>query len=203
MGEFGGADFENDSALMRRAVPVSEDDAGFADDPADGGAGVAFLRADPFDEDGAALGGEGDAGLAEAFEELDGFPVESRGERPGIEGGGLEVQAGEIAPEALGNVHWLAVPGEIEAGEQPAAGVEWIGLVLALVLIAAEFAVFFFGLGHFVFRGENELHLKGDVAVIGHRPVFQAIAVDGFVPVRFRSVVRSACGDGRGGEGGE
>lgn len=46
------------SALMRRAVPVSEDDAGFADDPADGGAGVAFLRADPFDEDGAALGGE-------------------------------------------------------------------------------------------------------------------------------------------------
>jgi hypothetical protein len=29
---------------MRRAVPVSEDGSGFADDPADGGAGVAFLR---------------------------------------------------------------------------------------------------------------------------------------------------------------
>lgn len=50
------------SALMRRAVPVPEDGSGFADDPAEGGAGVAFLRADPFDEDGAALGGEGDTG---------------------------------------------------------------------------------------------------------------------------------------------
>ena len=49
---------------MRRAVPVSEDDAGFADDPADGGVGVAFLGAFPFDEHGAALGGEGDAGRA-------------------------------------------------------------------------------------------------------------------------------------------
>jgi hypothetical protein len=43
---------------MRRAVSVSEDDAGFADDPADGGVGVAFLSAFPFDEHGAALGGE-------------------------------------------------------------------------------------------------------------------------------------------------
>jgi hypothetical protein len=55
------------SALMRRAVAVSEDDAGLADDPADGGVGVAFLAAFPFDEDGAAVGGEGDVGLAEAF----------------------------------------------------------------------------------------------------------------------------------------
>jgi hypothetical protein len=56
------------SAFMRRAVPVSDDGSGFADDLADGGAGVAFLRAIPFDEDGAAFGGEGDAGVAEAFE---------------------------------------------------------------------------------------------------------------------------------------
>lgn len=49
------------SALIRRAVPVSEDDAGFDDDPADGGVGVAFIGAFSFDEHGAALGGEGDA----------------------------------------------------------------------------------------------------------------------------------------------
>ena len=33
------------SALMRRAVPVSEDCSGFADDAAEGGVGVVFLRA--------------------------------------------------------------------------------------------------------------------------------------------------------------
>lgn len=191
------------SALMRRAVPVPEDGSGFADDPADGGAGVAFLRAFPFDEDGAALGGEGDAGLAEAIEELLGFPLEIRGECLGIEGGGFEVQAGQIVPEALGKVHRLVVPGEIEAGEQPAARMEGIGLVPALVLIAAELALLVLGLGHFVFRRENEIHLQGDLAVIGHRPVFQALVVDGGIPVRFRSVVRSACGERHGGEGGE
>lgn len=42
---------------------MSEDDAGFADDPAYGGVGVAFLGAFPFDEGGAALGGEEDAGF--------------------------------------------------------------------------------------------------------------------------------------------
>jgi hypothetical protein len=78
------------SALMRRAVAVAEDDAGFADDPADGGVGVAFLGAFPFDEDGAALGGEGDAGLAEAFEELFRLPVELGLEGLRIEGGGFE-----------------------------------------------------------------------------------------------------------------
>ena len=45
------------SAFMRWAVSVSEDGSGFADDPADGGVGVAFLASGPFDEDGAALGG--------------------------------------------------------------------------------------------------------------------------------------------------
>ena len=37
---------------MRRAVAVSENRSGRADDPADGGVGVAFLAAFPFDEDG-------------------------------------------------------------------------------------------------------------------------------------------------------
>jgi hypothetical protein len=46
------------SALMRRAVPVPEHRSGFANDPADDGERVAFLGAFPFDEDGAALGGE-------------------------------------------------------------------------------------------------------------------------------------------------
>lgn len=32
--------------------------------------------------------------------------------------GGFEVQARQIVPEALGKVHRLAVPGEIEAGER-------------------------------------------------------------------------------------
>ena len=117
--------------------------------------------------------------------------------------GGFEVQARQIVPEALGKVHRLAVPGEIEAGEQPAARMEWIGLVLALVSKTAEFAFLVPDLGHFVFRREDEFHLQGDLAVIGHRPVFQPLAVDGVIPVRFRSVVRSPCGERHGGEGGK
>jgi hypothetical protein len=56
------------STLMRRAVSVSEHRSGFADDPADSGVGGAFLGAFPFDENGAALGGEGDAGGEEIAE---------------------------------------------------------------------------------------------------------------------------------------
>lgn len=51
-------------ALMRRAVSVSEDGSGFADDSAEDGVGVVFLAADPLDEDDAALGGKEDAELA-------------------------------------------------------------------------------------------------------------------------------------------
>lgn len=47
------------SALMRRLVPVPEHRPRFAHDPADNRAAVAFLGAFPFDEDGAAIGGEG------------------------------------------------------------------------------------------------------------------------------------------------
>jgi hypothetical protein len=47
------------STFMRRAVSMPQHRPGSADDPTDGGAGFAFLRSDPFDEDGAAIGGEG------------------------------------------------------------------------------------------------------------------------------------------------
>ena len=50
-----------DSVFMRWAVAMCKLNSGFADDPADGRMRVAFFGAFPFDEDGAAFGGEGDA----------------------------------------------------------------------------------------------------------------------------------------------
>ena len=54
---------------------MAEDGAGFADDPADGGMGVAFLGADPLDEGGAALGREGETRLFEPFEKRLSIPM--------------------------------------------------------------------------------------------------------------------------------
>ncbi len=56
------------STLMRRAVPVFQHSSGFANDPVDGRMGIAFFGAFPFDQDGAAFGGEGDAAGEEGGE---------------------------------------------------------------------------------------------------------------------------------------
>jgi len=187
---------------MRRAVPVPEDDAGFADDPADGGAGVAFLGAVPRDEDGAAFGGEGEAGLVEGFEELGGLPVESRGDFFGIEGGGLEAKARQVGPEALGDGHRRAIPGEVEAFEQVDAGIEAEGLRLALVEIVMA-AVGIFRLRDVGVRGFEEFHLQGDLAVLGDGLELEDVGIDGFIPFCLRCLIRGLGYDRHGGKRGE
>lgn len=185
---------------MRRAVPVPEDSAGFADDPADGGEGVAFLGALPLDEDGAALGGEGEAGLEKIVEEFGGLQVKFGRDFLGIELGGFDAQAGKVVPEALRDVHVLAIPGEVEAFEEVDARLKGIGQELSLVgLTERDFRVL--GLGQFVLLGAEELYVQGDFPVLGHGAELEGIGVDGFIPIRFQ--LRGLSDDRHGGERGE
>jgi hypothetical protein len=120
------------STLMRRAVPMPQHRPRLADDPSDNRARVAFLGALPFDEHGSAVGGEGEAGFFEAVEELTGLPLELGLEFFRVEGGGFDAKARQVVPKAFRDVHRLAVPGEVEAGEQGGGGGEhgWESLLV-------------------------------------------------------------------------
>lgn len=191
------------SALMRRAVPVSEDDAGFADDPADDGAGVAFLAALPLDEDGAALGGEGQAGLAEAFEELFRLPAEFGVEGFRFQGGGGDAQVREVVPEAFGDVHVLAVPSEVEAFDKIGTRVESVRLWLAFVEKMQVLALGVCDLLDVGLRRFEEFHLKHDASIRIRAAEFHHVGIDGFIPFPFRRMIRRLGDDRERGERGE
>jgi hypothetical protein len=191
------------SAFVRRAVAVAEDDAGLADDPADGGVGVAFLAAFPFDEDGAALGRQGDAGLTEAFEELFRLPPEFGLEGFRLEGGGRDAEVREVVPEPFRDGHGLAIPGEVEAADQVDSRPESVRLRLALVEIMKVIAV---GVGRFLdvrLRGFEELDLEDDAAIRVRAAESHPIGIDGFIPVRLWSLIRSLSDDRHRGERGK
>lgn len=192
------------SAFVWRAVAVPEGGSGLADDPADERSAIAFLGAFPLDEDGAALGGKGDAGLPETCEELLRLPLELRAEFFRIQGRGLDVQAGKVIPEALGDGDALAGPGEVEAGEQRGARMERIRHLPALVEIVEVMSVPVLHLGDVLLRHPDEFDLQHDPASRILGPVLEPVGIHGFPPFR-RGIVIGGAGRGnrRGGESGE